>query len=217
MICHIQSTARLKSVSGNKILDPCWLDLHYNFNRMMTNPVKAPSILLSLCGFQVKMSTDRNVDNQHVDKPKRRQPTRRQPTRRQTETSTNKTSTNRNVDNQHVDRPKRRQPTRRQTETSTTNTSTNRNVDKQHVDKPKRRQTTRHVNKPKSRQTTRRQTETSTNQNMVCSLLWFIAVWWQSILCLVYRAAIKLAVGQRIDLLPSRSPWQWKPRVMMPT
>ena len=68
----------------------------------------------------VKTSTNRNVDNQNVDKPKRRQ---------------TKTSTNRNVDkpkrrqtktstDQYVDKPKRRQ----------TETSTNQNVDK-----PKRR------------------------------------------------------------------------------
>ena len=68
----------------------------------------------------VKTSTNQNVDNQNVDKPKRRQ----------TESSTN----------QNVDKPKRRQ----------TETSTIRNVDKpkrrqtktsthQNVDKPKRR------------------------------------------------------------------------------
>ena len=74
-----------------------------------------------LCYFKpcawllVKMSTNRNVDNQNVDKPKRRQTktsTNRnvdKPKRRQTETSTNR----------NVDKPKRRQ----------TKTSTNRNVD----------------------------------------------------------------------------------------
>ena len=57
----------------------------------------------------VKTSTNRNVDNQNVDKPKRRQ----------TKTSTD----------QNVDKPKRRQ----------TKTSTNRNVDNRNADKPKRR------------------------------------------------------------------------------
>ena len=69
----------------------------------------------------VKTSTNRKVDNQNVDKPKRRQTetsTNRnvdKPKRRQTKTSTD----------QNVDKPQRRQ----------TKTSTDRNVDK-----PKRRQ-----------------------------------------------------------------------------
>ena len=69
----------------------------------------------------VKTSTNRNVDNQNVDKPKRRQ----------TETSTDQdvdkskrrqteTSTNRNVD----------KPRRRQTKTSTNQNVTDRNVNK---------------------------------------------------------------------------------------
>ena len=88
----------------------------------------------------VKTSTNRNVDNQNVDKPKRRQTETSKnqnvdkPKRRQTKTSTN----------QNVDRPKRRQA----------KTSTDRNVDK-----PKRRQTK--VDKPK-----RRQTKTSTDRNI---------------------------------------------------
>ena len=62
--------------------------------------------LLLNIGLLVKTSTNRNVDNQNVDKPKRRQTQIRQ----------NQTSTNRIVDrptrtstNQNVDKPKRRQ------------------------------------------------------------------------------------------------------------
>ena len=105
----------------------------------------------------VKTSTNRNVDNQNVDKPKRRQTetsTNRnvdKPKRRQTETSTN----------QNVDKPKRRQ----------TKTSTDQNVDR-----PKRRQTetstNRNVDKPK-----RRQTKTSTLGNF-CIILKIHCIWY---------------------------------------
>ena len=95
----------------------------------------------------VKTSTNRNVDNQNVDKPKRRH----------TETSTD----------QNVDRLKRRQ-----IKTLTCQTSTNQNVDRPkcrqtkastNQNKPKRRPTKtsadQNVDKPK-----RRETETWTGQ-----------------------------------------------------
>ena len=87
--------------------------------------------ILYIIGLLVKTSTNRNVDNQNVDKPKRRQ----------TETSTTqnvdipKRRPNETSTNQNVDRPKRRK----------TETSKNQNVDR-----PKRRQT-KNVEKPKRR------------------------------------------------------------------
>ena len=94
------------------------------------------SMCLPMARLLVKTSTDRNVDNQNVDRPKRRQAETStnqnvdKPKRRQAETSTN----------QNVDKPKRRQ----------TKTSTSRNVDNS-----KRRQTktstSRNVDKPKRR------------------------------------------------------------------
>ena len=96
--------------------------------------------LISLQRLLVKTQTNRNVDNQNVDKPKRRQ----------TETSTN----------QNVDKPKRRQSETSTNQNVQTETSTNQNVYR-----PKRRQTetstNQNVDKPK-----RPHTETSTSQNV---------------------------------------------------
>ena len=100
--------------NGNSKYQSC--ARHSNYYTSNTNIGSTES--LSYGRLLVKTSTNRNVDNQNVDKPKRRQ----------TETSTN----------QNVDKPKRRQ----------TKTSTDRNVDKpkrrqtktstnQNVDTPK--------------------------------------------------------------------------------